>query len=58
MATTELRLDLDRCPFCGDGIDSPGAGFIAHLREASDCADDFERWRDRIGDDMPGGWAG
>jgi hypothetical protein len=58
MATTESWTDPGRCPFCGDRIASPGAGFIAHLGESTDCAEAFETWRDRISDDIVGGWTG
>jgi hypothetical protein len=58
MATTETWSDPSRCPYCGATLDSPGAGFVDHLDDADDCERRHGRWRDRIDDDMRGGWAG
>jgi hypothetical protein len=58
MATSDTWNDPDRCPFCGDQIPSPGAGFVDHLGESPDCESDFGDWRARITDDIRGGWAG
>ena len=58
MATTETWGDPDRCPFCGDVVASPGAGFIDHIEESEDCEAEFATWRDRVSDDIVGGWAG
>ena len=58
MATTESWSDPDRCPFCGDEVDSPGAGFVDHLGESAACESSFETWRERVTDDVAGGWVG
>ncbi|MBX0325339.1 hypothetical protein EGH21_20130 [Halomicroarcula sp. F13] len=58
MSTTETWNDPNRCPFCDEVLASPGAGFVAHIESRSECADAFGRWRDRIGDDVAGGWSG
>lgn len=58
MATADSWSDPDRCPFCGAQLASPGAGFVSHTKENRDCAAAFERWRDRIADDVTGGWSG
>lgn len=58
MATTATWNDPERCPFCGDEIASPGAGFVDHVDESADCESDFDTWRDRITDDVAGGWSG
>jgi len=58
MATSETWNDPNRCPFCGDALASPGAGFVAHVAEAPDCEDRFDAWRDRVGGDVGGGWSG
>jgi hypothetical protein len=58
MGSSETWRDPDRCPFCGDQLPSPGAGFVDHLAERSDCASEFGAWRTRVTDDIRGGWAG
>ncbi len=58
MATTESWTDPHQCPFCGDALASPGAGFIAHLESAPACQDAFDTWRDRVGGDVSRGWSG
>ncbi|WP_415378564.1 hypothetical protein [Halosimplex sp. TS25] len=58
MATTESWSDPERCPFCGAKLASPGAGFVDHTAESPDCETKFETWRDRITDDVAGGWSG
>jgi hypothetical protein len=58
MATTGTWSDPDRCPFCGDRLASPGAGFVDHIDEAPDCEATFELWRERVTDDVAGGWVG
>ncbi|MFB6221073.1 MAG: hypothetical protein ABEH90_06505 [Halolamina sp.] len=58
MAASETWSDPDLCPFCDEKLASPGAGFVAHLDESPDCEARFENWRDRIGDDVRGGWSG
>jgi len=58
MATTATWSDPERCPFCGDHLASPGAGFVDHIDDNPDCEETFELWRDRVTDDVAGGWAG
>lgn len=58
MAASESWNDPDRCPFCGTLLTSPGAGFMVHLGENPDCEGEFETWRERICDDIGGGWSG
>ena len=58
MAASDVWTDPYRCPFCGAGLRSPGAGFIDHVEETPECASRFEQWRDRIGDDIQGDWSG
>jgi len=58
MASAETDIEPRRCPFCGAELASPGAGFVRHVEDAPDCRDAFETWRDRVTDDMRGGWAG
>lgn len=58
MATSESWTDPNRCPFCGAGLDSPGAGFVAHVEESPECEAAFGTWRDRVSDDLAGGWSG
>jgi hypothetical protein len=58
MSATETWSDPQRCPFCECELASPGAGFVDHVRENPACETQFETWRDRITDDLTGGWAG
>lgn len=58
MAVSETWSDPDRCPFCGEPLVSPGAGFVAHIGERPECDSAFETWRDRVRDDVAGGWSG
>lgn len=58
MATNASWTDPDRCPFCDERLDSPGAGFVDHVEESPECEAEFGTWRDRIGDDVAGGWSG
>jgi len=58
MAATDSWNDPERCPFCGEALASPGAGFVDHTAENPDCEAKFETWRDRIGGDLRGGWSG
>ncbi|MFW5917653.1 MAG: DUF7501 family protein [Halorubrum sp.] len=58
MGLSESTIEPNRCPFCERELASPGAGFIRHIEEDSACHDAFETWRDRVADDMCGGWAG
>lgn len=58
MALSEAATEPERCPFCGSDIASPGAGFMRHVENEPECRDAFDTWRDRVSDDMRGGWAG
>ncbi len=58
MASAETVIEPKRCPFCGTELASPGAGFMRHVENEPECRDAFETWRDRVTDDMRGGWAG
>jgi len=33
------------CPFCGDELASPGAGFVDHIHDNAECENGFEHWR-------------
>lgn len=44
------------CPFCGESIPDPGAGFIEHTRDSTSCRRAFDGWRERIQNDMKGEW--
>lgn len=46
------------CPFCGQELNDPGAGFIDHLEDNEECAYEFDRWRAAIIDDVEGEWSG
>lgn len=46
------------CPFCGESIDDPGAGFIEHTESSGACRQAFDGWRDRIKSDIGGEWSG
>lgn len=58
MSTNETWTNPDRCPFCEGQLPSPGAGFVDHLDRNPDCESRFDVWRDRISDDICGGWSG
>lgn len=58
MALSESTIEPTKCPFCGAELASPGAGFMRHIEEAADCQDEFETWRERVTEDIRGGWAG
>jgi len=58
MALSETSIEPSQCPFCGTEIASPGAGFMRHVENEPECRDAFDTWRDRVTDDMRGGWAG
>jgi hypothetical protein len=53
---TTTWTDTGVCPFCDAEIADPGAGFIDHVDDSDDCADDFDTWRTRVADDVTGGW--
>ena len=58
ITTTTNWSDPSTCPFCSSAIADPGAGFVAHLEEAPDCASDFEaRWT-TLASDLAGEWTG
>lgn len=46
------------CPFCGDQLSSPGAGFVDHIERNGDCETEFEHWRSNIASDLAGEWSG
>ncbi|ELY61901.1 DUF7501 family protein [Natronolimnohabitans innermongolicus] len=56
--TTTNWSDPITCPFCGDELDSPGAGFVDHIDDNADCEAGFEQWRQNIAGDITGEWAG
>lgn len=58
MAASESWGDPYSCPSCGDRLPSPGAGFVDHLSESPDCESWFDAWRDRVSEDIGGGWMG
>jgi len=58
MATSESWNDPNRCPFCGDALASPGAGFIDHVDVSPTCETEFEHWRENVGGDVAAGWSG
>ncbi len=58
MESNEPGVEPTTCPFCGTDLASPGAGFIRHIEETTGCHESFETWRDRVADDIRGGWAG
>jgi hypothetical protein len=58
MAASESWGDPNQCPFCGARLSSPGAGFVDHVGENPECEAEFDAWRDRVSDDIRGGWMG
>ncbi|ELY52210.1 DUF7501 family protein [Natronorubrum bangense] len=56
--TTADWNDPISCPFCGDELESPGAGFVDHIDANADCEDGFEQWRSNIASDLAGEWSG
>lgn len=56
--TTTEWTDPVTCPFCGDELASPGAGFVDHISENADCKAGFDHWRENISGDLAGEWAG
>jgi len=58
MSTTETPIEPIECPFCEETLSSPGAGFVRHIEAESVCRESFETWRERVGEDMRGGWPG
>ena len=58
MGSNEAAVQPRTCPFCGTDLPSPGAGFIRHIEESGGCHEAFETWRDRVAEDIRGGWAG
>lgn len=57
-ASTPTWSGPETCPFCGEALADPGAGFIAHIERTPDCKDAFEGWRERIRGDIWGEWSG
>jgi len=58
MAASETWTDPNQCPFCGREIPSPGEGFVRHIEESSTCDGAYRVWRERVADDIRGGWSG
>lgn len=58
MSKPELAVEPIECPFCGATVASPGAGFVTHIEAEPACRESFETWRDRVSEDMRGGWPG
>ena len=48
----------ETCPFCGDTLSDPGAGFIDHTRVSPYCRGAFDIWRGRVANDIGGEWLG
>jgi len=46
------------CPFCEMPLESPGSGFMDHLKTNPACESGFEQWRGNINNDIRGGWSG
>jgi len=58
MAASETWADPNQCPFCGQELQSPGEGFVRHLDESEACDGEYGVWRQRIANDIRGGWSG
>ncbi len=58
MAASETWTDPNQCPFCGQALPSPGEGFVRHLDESEACDGAYGVWRQRVADDIGGGWSG
>ncbi|ELY85567.1 DUF7501 family protein [Natrialba taiwanensis] len=56
--TTTDWSDPVSCPFCGDELASPGAGFVDHIHENEACEDEFTFWRENVSGDLAGEWSG
>lgn len=56
--TTTDWSDPITCPFCGDELASPGAGFVDHIHDNAECENGFEHWRENIAGDLAGEWTG
>lgn len=50
--------DPSTCPFCNAELESPGAGFVDHLKESPACDTEFGRWKHHVADDLGGEWSG
>ena len=50
--------DPETCPFCGDELPNPGAGFVDHIGENPDCESGFDLWRRNVAGDLGGEWMG
>lgn len=48
----------EQCPFCGEALADGGPAFVEHLGTSPACAGGFEAWRDRVAEDIAGGWSG
>lgn len=56
--TTADWSDPATCPYCGDELESAGAGFVDHVDENDPCKNEFDHWRDNIAGDLAGEWGG
>ncbi|ELY38517.1 DUF7501 family protein [Natronorubrum tibetense] len=56
--TTTDWTDPIACPFCGEKLASPGAGFVDHIDDSPDCNTEFDHWRKNVGGDLAGEWSG
>jgi len=50
--------DPDICPFCDGQLTGPGAGSVDHPAPHPACVPGFDARRDRVIDDVGGGWSG
>lgn len=46
------------CPFCGVELEDGGPAFVEHVDADPSCRAAFDRWRDRVTEDIRGGWIG
>lgn len=56
--TTTEWTDPVTCPFCGDQLSDPGAGFMEHIDENAECENGFDLWRENLAGDLAGEWTG
>lgn len=58
MSSSTTWTDPYSCPFCGEELPSPGEGFVRHVDDNPECDAAFETWRERVAEDVRGGWSG
>lgn len=56
--TTTNWTNTGTCPFCGDQLADPGAGFVDHIGENPNCQSSFDVWRENVAGDVAGEWSG